>query len=404
MSFTKNRSLPIVNESTMNSFRNLLFAGSIFLSSAALPSTINTDWGSITTGPIDGEYTANVTTLPEGKSLSLPSSIGHVTHAYTRIEGIRSSLEIEIDAQSNQVSLVPPTHPRPISELEIHLETGEQTTQFANGRILFSSKDAIVGGNSAKLESNEGNHRIGFWTNAKDSVSWAYKASRPGMYQAELTYSKASGSGTTIRLNAAKSQAKATLPSTGSWYRYRTVLLGKVYIPQSGNTSIKVTCEKMDGGAVMNLKSITLTPTGEGNPVVQGVDGMITLHASDATIQGVKVQYESLPHKNTVGYWVNESDWAYWDFTINRPGAFAVEILQGCGKGHGGSEVLLQVGTEELRFHVEETGHFQNFVPRYVGQMKLGRPDQFRLAVKPIKKAAGAVMDLRRIRLIPVLK
>ena len=66
--------------------------------------------------------------------------------------------------------------------------------------------------------------------------------------------------------------------------------------------------------------------------------------------------------------------------------------------------MLLQVGTEELRFHVEETGHFQNFVPRYVGQMKFGRPDQFRLAVKPIKKVAGAVMDLRRIRLIPVLE
>jgi len=388
----------------MNSLRILLFAGSLIVSSIVLSSTLNTEWGSITTGAREGEYTAKVTTLPEGKSMALPPSIGHLTHAYTQIEGIRRSIDIEIHSQSNQVSLVPPTHPRPISELEIHLETGEQTTQFANGRILFSSKDATIEGNSAKLESNEGNHRIGFWTNAKDTVSWDYKASRPGMYQAELTYSKASGSETTIRLNAAKSQAKATLPPTGSWYRYRTISLGKVYIPQSGNTSITVACEKMDGGAVMNLKSITFTPTGEGNPVVQSVDGMITLHASDVTIQGVKVQYESLPHKNTVGYWVNESDGAYWDFTINRPGNFAVEILQGCGKGHGGSEVLLQLGTEELTFHVEETGHFQNFVPRYVGQMKLGRPDQYRLAVKPIKKVAGAVMDLRRIRLIPVLE
>lgn len=374
------------------------------MSSVALSATWNPDWGSISDGAQNGEYIAQVTKLTEGQNLALPQGFGHVTRAYAGIDGVQTSLEIEIDSQSNQVSILPPSHPRPISDLEIHLETGKQTGQFANGRILLSPTDAQILGDSAKLESNVGNHRIGFWTDREDTASWDYKATRPGMYQAELTYSKASGSETRIRINVSKSLASATLQATGSWYRYRTINLGNVYIPQSGKTTITVACDKMDGGAVMNLKSITFTPTGEGNSVVQAVDGMITLHASDVTIQGVKVQYESLPHKNTVGYWVNESDWAYWEFAINRPGKFAVEILQGCGKGHGGSEVLLQLGSEELTFHVEETGHFQNFVPRYVGQMKLGRPDSYRLAVKPLKKVAGAVMDLRRIRLIPVLE
>jgi len=27
-----------------------------------------------------------------------------------------------------------------------------------------------------------------------------------------------------------------------------------------------------------------------------------------------------------------------WDFAVTQPGTFAVEVLQGCGKGSGGSE------------------------------------------------------------------
>ncbi len=313
-------------------------------------------------------------------------------------------MEIDIDSTSETISLLVPKTARPQETLDVSLEIGEETSQDPHGKIILSSKDANIVGTKAKLESNPGNYRIGFWSDANDRVNWNYKASRPGMYDVYLTYSKASGSKTSIRFTAARSQTTTTLSPTGSWYRYRTIKLGKVYIPQSGATELGVHCLKMDGGAVMNLKTITLKPTGEGNPIMQDIDGSITLHASDATIQGVKLQYETLPHKNTVGYWVNESDWAYWEFTARRPGTYAVEILQGCGKGHGGSEVHLELGSEQLAFKVEETGHFQNFVPRYVGQMTLKRPDQYRLAIKPVKKVAGAVMDLRRIRLVPVLK
>jgi len=35
-----------------------------------------------------------------------------------------------------------------------------------------------------------------------------------------------------------------------------------------------------------------------------------------------------------------------WDFQIGKPGTFAVEILQGCGNGSGGSEVMLSTGDQ----------------------------------------------------------
>ena len=350
-----------------------------------------------------GLITARMMPANEDLSAAVLTDTPHINRATTKVDGKVYALEIAVDPETNQISLLPPKLPRPQPALEITLETGSSTQQFNDGRILLAAKDAEIVGDTAQLESHPGNHRIGFWSKEKDSVQWNYKASRPGRYQLALTYSKAAGDGTRIRIQAADSLLTTTLEPTGSWYRYRSVELGPVYLPKSGDTTVTVRCLKLTGGAVMNLKALTLTPTGEGNPIVQQVDGAITLHASDATIHGTKLQYERFPHKNTVGYWVNESDWVYWDFSANRPGKFAIEILQGCGRGHGGSDVEIVLGDQVVPFQVEETGHFQNFVPRYVGQLNLGRPDTYRLAVKPVKKAAGAVMDLRRIRLIPVL-
>ena len=78
-----------------------------------------------------------------------------------------------------------------------------------------------------------------------------------------------------------------------------------------------------------------------------------------------------------------------------------MEIHQGCGKGHGGSRVALEVAGQKLEFTVNDTGHFQNFVPRKVGTVRLAMGEH-RFWIKPVKKASGAIMDVRRIRLLPV--
>jgi hypothetical protein len=118
----------------------------------------------------------------------------------------------------------------------------------------------------------------------------------------------------------------------------------------------------------------------------------------------VQLRYEPLPHKNTLGFWTRADDWASWEFTLTAPGTFAVEVLQGCGKGQGGSEVVLSVGEQALPFTVEDTGHFQNFKARPIGTVTLDKPGRYTLTVKPKKKAAAAVMDLRTVTLRPAGK
>jgi hypothetical protein len=127
-------------------------------------------------------------------------------------------------------------------------------------------------------------------------------------------------------------------------------------------------------------------------------NGFIRLLARDATVAGEKLCYEPQPEKDTLGYWVNAADRAWWDFRLDEPGRYRVTVLQGCGAGQGGSTVELNTGLSGLEFTVEETGHFQRFVPRAVGTLDLPAGN-VRLVVTPLEKKAAAVMDLRSVTL-----
>jgi hypothetical protein len=142
-----------------------------------------------------------------------------------------------------------------------------------------------------------------------------------------------------------------------------------------------------------------MTPNPDYVPNPQAANGTISLPARTAEVHGVQLRFEPLPHKNTLGFWSRVEDWASWEFTVTKPGTFTVEILQGCGKGQGGSEVELSVGEQTLKFTVQDTGHFQNFRDREIGTLKIDKAGRYTLAVKPRKKGAGAVMDLRAVTL-----
>lgn len=128
--------------------------------------------------------------------------------------------------------------------------------------------------------------------------------------------------------------------------------------------------------------------------------GVITLPAHHAVVHGKTLQFEPQPHKNTIGVWIDSDDWTHWIFNVTQPGKFDVHVLQGCGTGQGGSEVDILVNGQQIRFAVDETGHFQRFKPRMIGTIRLTEGDH-RLEVRPVALANHAVMDLRQIKLVP---
>lgn len=131
-------------------------------------------------------------------------------------------------------------------------------------------------------------------------------------------------------------------------------------------------------------------------------DGGILLHARDAVVHGRTLRFEPEPHKNTVGYWTDARDWVSWEFEVSRPGTYRVEILQGCGKGSGGSKVEFALGGQVLPVTVQDTGGFQNFVTRDIGRVRFEKAGQYALTVTPKEKPGVAVMDLRQVTLTPV--
>jgi len=333
--------------------------------------------------------------------LSWSAPFPNVVGAYLWSGPRRQPLRWSLNPDATRLDLEVPKDIRGASPGRILLETIEKSGQLADGRIVFSALGARVDGGAAKLESQPGNHRIGFGTAASDVVTWDFKPTRWGMYDLELCYSAEGGSGAELQFDLAGSSLSIVRPSTESWRRYQTLRVGRVYVEKADPFRLSVSCRKLAGPAVMNLKAVTLRPAPEGKPITQDASGKILLHARDATTHSVMMRYEPQTNKNCLGYWVNPNDWAEWDFTVNRAGAFHVEIDQGCGKGQGGSEVEVHVAGQIFPFVVEDTGHFQNFVTRRLGEVRLPEAGTHSLEIRPVRKKAAAVMDVREVRLIP---
>ena len=132
------------------------------------------------------------------------------------------------------------------------------------------------------------------------------------------------------------------------------------------------------------------------NGVAAG-SGAIFLLAREAKVHGGKLRYEAPPHKDTLGFWTQKDDWLEWELSVPAAGVFQVQVLHGCGKGSGGAEVEVTVNHQTLTMMVEETGHFQRFVPRMVGSVRFDQAGRHTLAVRAKTKPGAAVMDLRRV-------
>ncbi len=244
-----------------------------------------------------------------------------------------------------------------------------RAAQPSNGRIEFSAAEGKRDAQSA------------------DTIFWEYKPTRWGMYDVE-TSGKGAGE---FQIEV----AGKNFPST------KVGKAGRVYIAKAEPFAVRI--KSIPSG--VRVEGVTLTPAPEGKEIIQEGTG-IALHSADAITHSVTMRYEPATNKNCLGYWVNTNDVAEWRFTVNTPGDYGIELWQGCGKGQGGSDVLVEVrdGDQILQnanFVVEETGHFQIFVPRPLGRVTFAKAGTYSLWVKPQRKQAGAIMDVRQVLLTP---
>jgi|694.fasta_scaffold69498_2 arylsulfatase A-like enzyme len=147
-------------------------------------------------------------------------------------------------------------------------------------------------------------------------------------------------------------------------------------------------------------QAIAGTPT-----LLKNTPSGIILTAAESTPHGKRIRYEPETYKNVVGYWTEVDDWVEWNTTIPVDGTYRLEIHCGCGAGNGGSLVNVEIENnsqvQTVPWTVRDTGHFQNIVIEQLDDLKLTAGSAI-LRVKPQKKAAAAVVDIREIHLIPL--
>ena len=225
-----------------------------------------------------------------------------------------------------------------------------------------------------------------------------FMAKRWGRYAVRLTYQlKSSSVGVQFKFGEERLKKQLTHTNGGE----RRVTIGEIYIPTAGDQFISIYTPSSVGYVHFYPKSLELVPAAEGEEVKQADDGSVALLAKDATTWSENMRFEPKAEKNCLGYWTDPEDFAEWEFTVEKPGKFAVAVHQGCGGG-GGSEVAVSLDGQELKFKVQDTGGFQQWTQIKAGEVQIEKPGTYHLVVKPQNKQGKAVMDVQKIVLAPV--
>jgi len=132
---------------------------------------------------------------------------------------------------------------------------------LATGNLPLNASDAKAEGDHVQVEGEN----VGFWTNEKDTISWkvTIPARNADRYTARLRYAldpNSDGSSFVVEVDGKESDIKASLTKTQSWYDYKTINLSGYLTLGEGTHIIRVKPTSKPGVAVMNLRSLVLSP------------------------------------------------------------------------------------------------------------------------------------------------
>lgn len=133
--------------------------------------------------------------------------------------------------------------------------------QRADGSIHFRGSDVTIHGDVLNTYPDEGTVMLGFWTVMSEWLSWDFQVDEPGSFRVELEYACDPGAfGSVFAIAVGDQSVTGEIKSTGSWFTFTTADLGTMKVTKKGLQTLSVKATHMPRGAVMNLRSVTLTP------------------------------------------------------------------------------------------------------------------------------------------------
>jgi alpha-L-fucosidase len=128
-----------------------------------------------------------------------------------------------------------------------------------------------------------------------------------------------------------------------------------------------------------------------------GPDGSVALEARDVMAHGSLVCYQ--PTYDDIGCWLNPADWVSWSFRLTREADYEVVVNQGAPPGEGGT-YRLTVGGKPVAAEVKITTGWVDYQDVSLGRVHL-KPGKCELSIRPVKFANSALMNIRRVRVVP---
>ncbi len=239
--------------------------GEALYGTTASPFPRSLPWGRVTQKP--GKLYLSVFDGSSG-SIELSGLKNKVTGAYL-LAAPHTKLEVS-DGPTGPTIKLPPTLSDPIATVIVATIAGKPVVDMppippvvekadSTGVVKLVSEDVKVHGDTAKYE--DANKAIGYWTDQNDFLTWTILPKAAGTYNVtlELACAPDSGGGK-YRISIGSSTLEGTVAPTGSWGRFVKVDAGTITL-RDGQSELKISPISLAGLGLMNLRSITLTPT-----------------------------------------------------------------------------------------------------------------------------------------------
>ncbi len=133
----------------------------------------------------------------------------------------------------------------------------------------------------------------------------------------------------------------------------------------------------------------------------------ITLHPAQATIHGQKLRYNvgtlhGLSDRNRLVNWTDPNEYIGWPIQTIRKCHFKIEMNYAAAKSVN-SECVIEIDNQKLHATVMNTGSENRFQTFSLGTVTLQGGESSELLLKPINIKKGSLLNLRSIKLIPII-
>jgi alpha-L-fucosidase len=136
--------------------------------------------------------------------------------------------------------------------------------------------------------------------------------------------------------------------------------------------------------------------------ILPDADGCLILRAAEATVHGDTPRYEQGGGKDQIGFWGNAADFVSWEIKLAKPCALAVEITYSCATGAQGSEFVIEAGGQKLTGKSSTTGSWAAYRTDKLGTLRLDKPSNYTLMVKPKSEPKWKIIGLKAVALTPL--